>query len=89
MEVSPWCCWLLLQVWSYRVATVTRAQPSVGSLRQHRRGFRTARITGGCCGEGCDQGTAGSWEWAGSAGVRGKTSFPCLLEKLFQATCEL
>lgn len=40
----------MLQVWSYRVAMVTCAQPSVGSLRQPRRGFRTARITEGVVG---------------------------------------
>lgn len=40
----------MLQVWSYRVATVTRAQPSVGSLRQHRRGFRTPESLGGVVG---------------------------------------
>lgn len=57
-----------------------------GEPQAAQEGVQDSRNHWGCCGEGCDQATAGSWQWAGSAGIRGKTFFPCLLEKLFQAT---
>lgn len=74
-KVSPWCCWLLLQVWSYRVAVITRAQPSVGSLREHSRRFRTARITGGVVGRAVIRAQQGAGSGQAQQGFMEKLPF--------------